>query len=293
MARTTGNIEGSMQIGNKKFTWGSRTYVMGVVNVTQDSFSGDGLLTSSNAGESVAKAVEQALRMEADGADVIDVGGESTRPPAAYAGAKPVVESEELRRVIPVIEAMRKVLSAPISIDTRKAAVARAAVEAGAGMINDVSMLADPEMASTAAELAAPLAIGHTRAKAAYDDVMHEVVSDLRGAVARALRAGVSQSNLIVDPGIGFGKKPGHSLDALRRLDELAELGLPILIGTSRKSFIGHVLSLPVEQRLEGTAATVALSVAHGADVIRVHDVPEMTRVARMADAVLRRKPGR
>ncbi len=277
-----------MQIGKRHFNWGSRTYVMGVVNVTPDSFSGDGLMTESGNDAYVRKAVSQALRMEVNGADVIDVGGESTRPPAAYAGAKPVYEAEEIRRVIPVLNALRGTVSVPISIDTRKAAVARAAVDAGADAINDVSMLADPDMAGTASDLGVPLVIGHTRAKAAYDDVIREVISDLRTAIERAQMAGVAKDSLMVDPGIGFGKKPSHSLEILRRLDELQVLNLPLLVGPSRKSFIGQVLGLPVEERLEGTAAAIALATARGADVVRVHDLPEMARVARMADAIVR-----
>ena len=279
----------TMQIGNRHFEWGARTYVMGVVNVTPDSFSGDGLLSSAAAGKWVERCADQALRMEAAGADIIDVGGESTRPPARYAGAKPVDETEELRRTIPVIRALQSKLSVPISIDTRKANVARAAIDAGAAMINDVSMLADRNMAKTAAELEVPLAIGHIRSEAKYEDVTTEVIADLRTAVSRALEAGVFRDKLLIDPGIGFGKRAPHSLDVLNRLREFRRLQLPLLIGTSRKSFIGEILDLPVEERLEGTAATVALSVAYGADIVRVHDVQEMVRVARMADAVVRR----
>ena len=279
----------TMQIGNRQFEWGSRTYVMGVLNVTPDSFSGDGLLPSDNGGGWVERCVDQALEMETAGADIIDVGGESTRPPARYKGAKPVDETEELRRVMPVLDALCARLSIPISIDTRKSGVARAAINAGAAMINDVSMLADPDIARTAAELQVPLAIGHIRPRAEYGDPTSEVVADLKAAVERAVEAGVSRDKLLVDPGIGFGKRAPHSLDVMNRLRELRGLGLPVVIGTSRKSFIGEVLDLPVEDRLEGTAATVALSVAFGADMVRVHDVPEMVRVAKMADAVVRR----
>ena len=279
----------TMQIGNRHFEWGARTYVMGVLNVTPDSFSGDGLLSSGAAGACVERCVDQALRMEAAGADIIDVGGESTRPPSRYEGAKPVDEAEELRRIIPVIDALQPKLSVPISVDTRKSGVARAAIDAGAAMINDVSMLADPNMAKTAAVLELPLAIGHIRSRVQYEDATTEVISDLRIAVNRAVEAGVSREKLLIDPGIGFGKRAQHSLEVLNRLWEIRGLQLPVLIGTSRKSFIGEVLDLPVEDRLEGTAATVALSVAYGADIVRVHDVPEMVRVARMADAVVRR----
>ena len=278
-----------MRIGDRQFEWGSRTYVMGVLNVTPDSFSGDGLLSSSDSDTWVERCVDQALDMEAAGADIIDVGGESTRPPSRYKGAKPVDESEELRRVMPVLEVLKAKLSVPVSIDTRKSGVARVAVAAGAAMINDVSMLADPEMAGTAAELEVPLVIGHIRPKAQYENVTAEVIADLQAAVERAVEDGVSREKLLVDPGIGFGKRAPHSIDVMNRLSEIRSLELPVLIGTSRKSFIGEVLDLPVEDRLEGTAATVALSVAYGADMVRVHDVPEMVRVARMADAVVRR----
>ena len=277
-----------MRIGNRQFDWGSRTYVMGVLNVTPDSFSGDGVLASGDGAGWVERCADQALDMEAAGADIIDVGGESTRPPSRYKGAKPVDESEELRRVMPVLGALRSKLSVPISIDTRKSGVARAAVDAGAALINDVSMLDDPNMARTAAELQVPLAIGHIRSKAQYEDATSEVIADLQAAVELALVAGVSRDNLLVDPGIGFGKRAPHSLDVMHRLSEFRSLELPVVIGTSRKSFIGEVLDLPVEERLEGTAATVALSVAYGADMVRVHDVPEMVRVVRMADAVVR-----
>ena len=278
-----------MRIGDRQFEWGSRTYVMGVLNVTPDSFSGDGLLSSGDADGWVERCVDQALEMEVAGADIIDVGGESTRPPSRYKGAKPVDEAEELRRVMRVLEVLNAKLSVPVSIDTRKSGVARAAVAAGAAMINDVSMLADPDMARTAAELEVPLAIGHIRPKAQYEDPTSGVIADLQAAVERALAAGVPRDKLLIDPGIGFGKRAPHSLDVMNRLQELRALKLPVVIGTSRKSFIGEVLDLPVEDRLEGTAATVALSVAYGADMVRVHDVPEMVRVARMADAVVRR----
>ena len=278
----------AMQIGKRHFEWGDRTYVMGVLNVTPDSFSGDGLLSSGAASGWVERCVDQALRMEAAGADIIDVGGESTRPPSRYEGAKPVDEAEELRRIIPVIDALQSKLSVPISIDTRKANVARAAVEAGAAMINDVSMLSDPNMAKSAADLEVPLAIGHIRSRAIYKDVTSEVIADLQFAVEQATNAGIPRDKLFIDPGIGFGKRARHSLEVLNRLGDLRVLQLPVIVGTSRKSFIGEVLDLPVEERLEGTAATVALTIAHMADIVRVHDVPEMVRVARMADAVVR-----
>jgi dihydropteroate synthase len=275
-----------MRIGDTNFIWGERTFVMGVVNVTPDSFSGDGAMSGA---DWTRRAVEQALRMEDEGADILDIGGESTRPPAFYKGAKPVSAEDECRRVLPVIEALRGRLSAPISIDTRKAEVAKAAVAAGAALLNDVSMLADPAMAAAAALTGAPIVISHTRPKAEYIDPAADVAAELEAVVKKAEAAGVSREMIIADPGIGFGKKPEHSIAVMRGLKEIkTKLGLPLLVGTSRKSFIGAVLDLPVEDRLEGTAATVAISIANGADIVRVHDVPQMARVARMTDALVR-----
>jgi dihydropteroate synthase len=201
---------------------------------------------------------------------------------------------EELERLLPVISALKGRLSAPISVDTRKAEVARAAAREGAALVNDVSMLGDTGMACAVAETGLPIVISHTRAKAQYADVMADIVADLSGAVSRAEQGGVARDRTIVDPGIGFAKTAAHSLEALRRLSELRALGLPVLVGTSRKSFIGEVLDLPVSDRAAGTAATVALAIANGADIVRVHDVRSMARVARMSDAVVRGwQPGR
>ncbi len=279
-----------MKIGNTDFHWGRRTYVMGVVNVTPDSFSGDGTITN---GESerrwVQAAMDQALRMEDEGADVIDIGGESTRPPAVYKDARPVDAEAECVRVLPVIEALQRRLSAAISIDTRKAAVALSATQAGASMINDVSMLGDPDMPATAAPAGAALVISHTGPKAEYSDPVADVATDLANAVDKAEAAGVRRDRILVDPGIGFGKKAVHSLAVLRGLRAIKEhMSLPMLVGTSRKSFIGAVLDLPVGDRIEGTAATMALAVASGADMVRVHDVKQMARVVKMTDAVVR-----
>lgn len=272
----------TMTIGGREFEWGSRTYVMGVVNLTPDSFSGDGLSYD------VEATVERALRFEADGADLIDIGGESTRPSSVYKGAAPVPADEELKRVMPALERLVGRLRVPISIDTRKAQVARAAVQAGAAMVNDVSMLSDPEMAPTLAELAVPIVISHTRGRAEYHDVVAEVLVDLRGAGHRAKAEGVNPGQIIVDPGIGFGKTVEHSLEMIRGVGMLKTLGYPVLIGTSRKSSIGAVLNLPAAERVEGTAATVALAIQRGVDIVRVHDVKAMVRVAKMSDAVVR-----
>jgi dihydropteroate synthase len=274
---------GVTMIGARPFDWGSRTYVMGVVNVTPDSFSGDGV------GADVDAAVRQAVDFQRWGADIVDIGGESTRPAAIYAGAGPVSESEELSRVVPVIEGAARELTIPISIDTYKAGVAKGAISAGAAMINDVWALGrDPEIAAVAAEAAVPVVLMHNQAGTEYRDLVPEVIGGLRAALDRAVRAGIAVENTVLDPGMGFGKTAEHNLEIMRRLHELSDLGRPIMVGMSRKSTIGYVLDLPVDERVEGTAATVALSIAGGADIVRVHDVKEMVRVARMSDAVVR-----
>ena len=274
-----------LRIGDKNFVWGSRTYVMGVLNITPDSFSGDGT------GNDLQRAVDQALRFEDEGADIIDIGGESSRPASVYKDAVPVPADEELARVVPVIEALSGRLRIPISIDTQKASVLRSAIGSGAAMANDVSMFgADPEMHTAVADLGIPVVINHTRAKKSYPTgVAVEVTADLLKAARAVEQAGLPSSHVILDPGIGFGKTPEQSVDMQRDLSELVALGYPVLIGTSRKSSIGAVLGgLPPDQRLEGTAATVALAIERGADIVRVHDVMEMVRVARMSDAIVR-----
>ena len=251
---------------------------MGIVNVTPDSFSGDGLSGS------VAASLDQARRFVADGADIIDVGGESTRP-----GSAPIDADEELRRVIPVIEKLAKEISVPISIDTYRAEVAKRAVEAGAHMINDVwGLKNDPDIARVTVDLDVPVVITQNQRGSSYEDLIPDLIADLRQSIDMALTAGIKWENIILDPGVGFGKTVEQNLSIVRRLAELKALKRPILLGTSRKSFIGYVLDLPVEQRLEGTAATVALGIAGGADIIRVHDVTQMARVAKMSDAVVR-----
>ncbi|HSL77068.1 MAG TPA: dihydropteroate synthase [Candidatus Limnocylindrales bacterium] len=270
------------RIGSTMFTWGQRTFVMGILNVTPDSFSGDGLIRG---GDAVAIAVEQARRMVDEGADLLDVGGESTRP-----GHAPVDAAEEIGRVIPVLAAVREALpDIPLSIDTTKVVVAEAALAAGATLLNDVwGVGLDPTMAELAASSGAPLLVMHNREEARYADVVREVVDDLRVALDRAERAGVRPEDLIVDPGIGFGKTADHNVALLRDLDALTALGRPILLGTSRKSTIGKILDLPVEERLEGTLATTALGIAKGVDIVRVHDVRANVRAARVADAIVR-----
>jgi dihydropteroate synthase len=270
------------RIGPATFAWGSRTYVMGILNLTPDSFSGDGLLAAS---DPVAAAVAQARAMVADGADLLDVGGESTRP-----GHDTVHADAEAARVVPVVAAIRAALpSTPISVDTTKAAVAEAALDAGADLLNDVTGT-DPEspITSIAAARRVPIVLMHTRAEARYTDVVAEVVADLRAAVARAMAAGVAPEHVIIDPGIGFGKTADHNVAVLHELARLRDIGRPVLLGTSRKSTIGRILDLPVEERLEGTLATTALGIAAGVDVVRVHDVRANLRVARVSDAIVR-----
>ncbi|MCH7652227.1 MAG: dihydropteroate synthase [Chloroflexi bacterium] len=275
--------KGITRIGNRDFVWGSRTFVMGVINLTPDSFSGDGI------GGNVEVAVRMAVRFQEEGADLIDVGGESTRPPAMYGGSRPISDEEELARVVPVIEALKQEIDVPISVDTYKAGVAAEAVNAGASIINDVwGFRRDPDMAGVAARSGVPVVLMHNQDHTRYDDLVPDIISELRKMTDNAVSAGVKPENIILDPGMGFGKTAEHNLEILRRLEELGVLGRPLLIGMSRKSTIGHVLGLPVEERVEGTAATVALSIAGGADIVRVHDVKEMVRVARMSDAIVR-----
>jgi dihydropteroate synthase len=274
----------AMRIGRSRFVWGERTFVMGVINVTPDSFSGDGLLAGGSDG-AVAAAVAQAQQMVAQGADMLDVGGESTRP-----GHAPVSEAQERDRVVPVIAAIRQALSdTPISIDTTKRAVAEAALEAGADLLNDVWATSETsQMSALAAERSVPIVLMHNRQEARYRNVVAEVIADLQRALDRALALGVPWESVIVDPGIGFGKTPEHNIALLGELALIGALGRPLLLGTSRKSTIGKVLDLPADQRLEGTLATTALGVASGVDIVRVHDVQANVRVARMADAIVR-----
>ena len=273
----------------KRFLWGTRTYVMGVVNISPDSFSGDGT------GEDVEAAIDQARRFEEEGADIIDVGGESTRAFAGRPQFEPISEEEELQRVMPVLERLMSQVSVPVSVDTYKSGVARRALEAGASMLNDIwGLQYDPALARLAAEYQVPMVLMHNQNGLHYDDLVSDVKAVLAKSVNQAVEAGVPSERIIVDPGIGFAKRPEDNLQLIGRLRELKELGYPLLVGPSRKSFIGLVLDLPVEQRVEGTAAAVALSIANSADIVRVHDVRTMVRVARMADAVVRgwQRPG-
>lgn len=269
-----------LRVGSSVFNWGSRTYVMGIVNVTPDSFSGDGIT-------SVDAAVERARQMEADGADLIDVGAESTRPETWTGPGLP--EAEESARLVPVIEAITRVVRLPVSVDTYKAAVARRAIAAGAGIVNDVfGLRRDPAMAAVVAEADVPVILMHNGGTPEGADLVNEIRRGLEESVALATGAGIDRERILIDPGIGFGKDREGNLEIVRRLSEFRVLDCPVLVGPSRKSFIGKTLDLPVGDRLEGTAAAVALSIAGGADVVRVHDVRTMVRVARMADAIVR-----
>jgi dihydropteroate synthase len=314
----------SLVINNRTFTWGARTYVMGIINVTEDSFSGDGILRpeekpplpspdgaalahentafSETARQRiVSTALAQARGFVAAGADFLDVGGESTRP-----GSQPVSAEQEMERVLPVIHALSAEFDLPISIDTYKAPVAEAALQAGAAMINDVwGLRVDPDLAGVAAEYETPLILMHNRSSWAhaeikerlggryvgmqYDDLLEDIRRDLMESVALAHAGGVADEQIILDPGIGFGKTVEQNLELIDRLEEIRSLGYPVLLGPSRKSFIGFTLDLPPDQRVEGTAAAVAVGIARRADIVRVHDVPYMVRVAKMADAIVRR----
>lgn len=291
-----------LNVQQHTFDWGAHTYVMGILNVTPDSFSGDGLISSPPDLRGGASALEQARHFVAAGADILDVGGESTRP-----GAEPVAAAEELARVLPVIQALTAEFPAVlISMDTYKATVAEAALKAGAHIINDVwGLRADPKLAAVVKRFNAPVILMHNRSNpktaeirdrlggryvgVEYADLLEDVKRELLASVAIAQAAGIPDDKIILDPGIGFGKTVEQNLELLNRLGEIRALGYPILLGASRKSFIGYTLDLPPDQRVEGTAATISVGITRGADIIRVHDVLEMARVARMTDAIVRR----
>jgi len=272
----------SLRVGNALFCWGQRTYVMGILNVTPDSFSGDGVYLDPR------RAAERARELERAGADIIDVGGESTRP-----GHVPVPLEEELRRVLPALDAVLEAVRVPVSIDTRKAAVARAALARGARILNDVSGLeGDPEMPAVAARAEAVIVMaGASPMRSTAPDVVERVRADLVRSLCLARVAGVAAERIIIDPGFGFGKVWQENLVLLRRLGELRDLGLPMLVGLSRKSVIARVLGAEPPHRLEANAVLTALAIAGGADIVRVHDVREMAAAARLADAVLRGPP--
>jgi dihydropteroate synthase len=288
------------QTNQKLLPWGSRTFVMGIINVTPDSFSGDGLLTKENVLDS---AIHQAQKFLEAGADLLDIGGESTRP-----GSQAVSESEEIERVIPIVQRLAHDFPQTlISVDTYKSGVARQALQAGAHWLNDVwGFKADPGMAAVTAEFKVPVVLMHNRLAPSsaqvearlggryvgteYADLIGDISNELMESVAIAHQYGVPDEHIILDPGIGFGKTVAQNLELIDRLDQIRALGYPLLVGPSRKSFIGYTLDLPPEERLEGTAAAVSLCIDRGADIIRVHDVAAMARVARMTDAIVRRK---
>jgi dihydropteroate synthase len=290
------------QIGKRAFRWDDRTWIMGIVNVTPDSFSGDGLLhdQSGERGDVTQAIVAHALRLLEEGADMVDIGGESTRP-----GSQPVDADTERQRVIPVIRQLRALTDAPISVDTYKASVAEAALDAGADLVNDVwGLQMDPALAPLIAERGKPVVIMHNRSKpkdaaqqerlggryigVRYQDLMADILHELSVQVEWAQKAGIAAERIIIDPGIGFGKTVDQNLWLLNHVDALQVLGLPILLGPSRKSFIGYTLDLPPEQRLEGTLAAAVVGILRGAHILRVHDVAPLARAARMTDAILR-----
>lgn len=266
-----------IKAGKYTLSYDQRVLVMGILNVTPDSFSDGGKYNS------VDRAVMRAQQLMEEGADIIDIGGESTRP-----GFEPVSADEEMERTIPVIEALVKEIDCPLSIDTYKSEVAKAAIQAGATMINDIwGAKKDPHMAKVAADFQVPIILMHNRFNPHYHDFEKEIKEDLLASIDIALQHGVLKENIILDPGIGFAKDLAQNLTAMRMLDQIVALGYPVLLGTSRKSMIGKVLDLPIDQRLEGTAATVAFGITKGCHMIRVHDVKEMVRVVRMIEAMM------
>jgi dihydropteroate synthase len=309
-----GMIDSPLKIQKYAFNWGERTYLMGTINVTADSFSGDGLLGREGSGRLISQAItaemieklqqralEQARGYISAGAHIIDVGGESTRP-----GSQPVPAEEELRRVIPVISTIASELDIVISIDTYKSEVAKAALEAGAHIVNDVwALRADPEMAGVVARFGAPVILMHNRSSwvhaevkerlggryigIEYQDLIGDISRELLESVEMAKSAGIPDEHILLDPGIGFGKTVEQNLELLDRLAEIRSLGYPVLVGPSRKSFIGYTLDAPPDQRLAGTAAAIAVGIVRGADVVRVHDVEFIAGVTRMTDAIVRR----
>lgn len=290
-----------LKIANHTFNWGSRTYLMGILNITPDSFSGDGLLSLIEVDDPLRPMLDQAERFLTAGCDILDVGGESTRP-----GSRPVNAATEKKRVIPAIEALvHHFPDVLISIDTYKAEVAEAALKAGAHIINDVwALRADPELAGVAARQGATVVLMHNRSDPAtvevkerlgnsylgseYENLIEDVKRELMDSVAIARNAGLPDKHIILDPGIGFGKTVQHNLELVRRLDEIRALGFPVLMGPSRKSFIGYTLDLPPNQRMEGTAAAVTVGITRGADLVRVHDVEFISRIVKMTDAIVR-----
>lgn len=268
-----------INIGEKVFDLGKRTYIMGILNVTPDSFSDGGRYVN------IDRAVSHAKEMIAQGADIIDVGGESTRPNHTH-----VSEEEELRRIVPVIKALKREINVPISIDTYKAKVAEAALTEGAALVNDVwGFKKEPEIARVAARFKAACCLMHNREKHVYLNLMEDIIQDLKESIDIALKAGVKEDKIILDPGIGFAKSYEENLRVMNQLELVYDLGYPVLLGTSRKSMIGNTLNLPPEERVEGTVATTVIGIMKKCDFVRVHDVKENKRAAVMTDAIIRR----
>lgn len=296
-------MQTELSLAGRSLVWGRQTYLMGVLNITPDSFSGDGFLQEPVVDQQdlLDAALAQALRFVSAGAHILDIGGESTRP-----GAAPVSEEEEMERVLPVVRHLSSQLDVWLSVDTYRSRVAQAALEAGAHIINDVwGLKVDPALADVVVQFDAAIILMHNRSSWAnaqvkerlggryvgvpYDNLLEDIQRELLESVLLARQAGIADERIILDPGIGFGKTVEQNLELLDRLAEIKDLGFPVLLGPSRKSFIGYTLDLPPDKRLEGTAAAVAIGIARGADIVRVHDVEYMARVARMADAIVRR----
>ena len=279
LIQNTGICPKPLKVGQYTLPLGERTIIMGILNLTPDSFSDGGKFFDTD------KAVEHALKMAAEGADIIDVGAESTRP-----GHVSLEADEELRRLIPVLDRLLKEVRLPISVDTYKAATARKVLDMGVHIINDVwGLQKDSQLAGIVSDYEVPVIVMHNQNGMEYDDLMGEIIAFLRKSMQIAESMGIDSGKIIIDAGIGFGKTPEHNLEIMDRLDELKTLGKAILLGTSRKSIIGKVLELPTDERIEGTAATIALGISKGADIVRVHDVKEMARVCKMMDAMVRR----
>lgn len=290
----------SLKIGNKLFVWGNRTYIMGIINITPDSFSGDGIYKDYSKQKIISVALKQAEGFIESGVDIIDIGGESTRP-----GSQPIGADEEIKRVIPIINEIAKRFEIIISIDTYKAEVANAAIDTGAQMVNDVwSLKADPHLSKVVSKTGVPVILMHNRSKpknaviqerlggryigVQYENLIVDIKNELLESVDIAHQAGIDDDKLILDPGIGFGKTVEQNLEIINKLDQIKALGYPILLGPSRKSFIGFTLDLPPDQRVEGTSAAVAIGIDRGADIVRIHDIKVISRIVKMTDAIVR-----
>jgi dihydropteroate synthase len=296
MHRETKKPNASINVGGKEFQWGKRTYLMGIINTSPESFSGDGITNMD-------LAIQRGEKLLADGADILDIGGQSTRPPttalkeSGLFGSNPLPvrelsPDEEIARVIPVIASLSQTVSIPISIDSYKPEVVEMALKSGATIVNDVwGLKRNPEIARIAATHGAMLILMHNQDSTNYNSLLPDIIKSLQISITQAIKMGVERKRIVIDPGFGFGKTAAQNLELLRGLNTLQGLDQPILLGTSRKGTIGYILDLPTHERIEGTAATVAIGIANGADMIRVHDVREMKRVAKVTDAIIRYTP--